>query len=98
MKTLYALNANGKKIVTVAMDVPDFMPVAPHLNREWLRGIVSEEVNTIRKKPVQLRKRKSKLPRRARSQAKSTARALKLSSVAKHAAELEKSVRGGGQS
>jgi hypothetical protein len=43
MKKLYALKRNGQEIVTVEMDVPDFMPKTT-LNREWLKGVVTEEL------------------------------------------------------
>jgi hypothetical protein len=50
MKTLYALKRNDQEIVTVEMDVPDFMPKTT-LNREWLKGIVTEELSASPKSP-----------------------------------------------
>jgi hypothetical protein len=50
MKKLYALERNGQEIVTVAMDVPDFMPRTT-INREWLKGVVTEEI-AFAPKPV----------------------------------------------
>jgi hypothetical protein len=44
MKKLYSLEKNGREIVSVEMDVPDFMPRTT-LNREWLKGIITEEVS-----------------------------------------------------
>jgi hypothetical protein len=52
MKTLYALKRNGKDVVTVEMDVPDFVPRTT-INREWLKGVVTEEL--VQKKPVRVR-------------------------------------------
>lgn len=49
MKTLYALKRNGKDVVTVEMDVPDFVPRTT-INREWLKGVVTEEL--VQKQPV----------------------------------------------
>jgi hypothetical protein len=43
MKKLYSLDMNGQEVVSVEMDVPDFMPRTT-LNREWLKGIITEEV------------------------------------------------------
>jgi hypothetical protein len=43
MKKLYALKRNGQEIVTVEMDVPDFITKTT-LNREWLKGVVTEEL------------------------------------------------------
>jgi hypothetical protein len=50
MKKLYSLEANGREIVSVEMDVPDFMPRTT-LNREWLKGIITEEVSAVTKQP-----------------------------------------------
>jgi hypothetical protein len=44
MKKLYSLEKNGREIVSVEMDVPDFMPRTT-LNREWLKGIITEEAS-----------------------------------------------------
>jgi hypothetical protein len=44
MSQVYSLKLNGTEIVSVEMDVPDFLPRAPKINREWLKGIVTEQV------------------------------------------------------
>lgn len=49
MKKLYALERNGQEIVSVEMDVPDFMP-RTSINREWLKGVVTEEL--IQQQPI----------------------------------------------
>jgi hypothetical protein len=50
MKKLYSLAKNGREIVSVEMDVPDFMP-STVINREWLKGIITEEVSASPVKP-----------------------------------------------
>ena len=44
MKKVYSLTVNGSEVVSVEMDVPDFLPRAPKLDRTWLMGIVTEQV------------------------------------------------------
>jgi hypothetical protein len=55
MTKLYSLAMNGKPAVTVSMEVPDFLPRTPKLNKTWLRGVITEQVA------------QSKTPRPARS-------------------------------
>lgn len=43
-KKLYSLSMNGREIVSVVMETPDFLPCRPNLNRHWLRGIVETHV------------------------------------------------------
>lgn len=54
MTKLYSLTKNGREIVSVEMDVPDFMPRTT-LNREWLKGIITEEVSASVKQPRRTR-------------------------------------------
>jgi hypothetical protein len=54
MKKLYALERNGQEIVTVEMDVPDFMPRTT-INREWLKGVVTEELSASPKSARRIR-------------------------------------------
>jgi hypothetical protein len=61
MKQLYALKRNGQEIVTVEMDVPDFMPKTT-LNREWLKGVVTEELNASQKSTHRVRNTRSSRP------------------------------------
>lgn len=64
MKKLYSLERNGEEIVSVEMDVPSFVPRTT-LNRQWLKGIVTEE---IRKPVTKVRPaRPARAPRTARS-------------------------------
>lgn len=41
MTRLYTLAVNEQAIVAIDMDVPDWLPVRPRLNRCWLRGLIS---------------------------------------------------------
>lgn len=60
MKKLYSLDVNGREAVSVEMDVPDFMPRTT-LNREWLRGVITEEVS----KPAAPKKSRATRPGKA---------------------------------
>jgi hypothetical protein len=46
-QVLYSLKMNGGEVVSVEMDVPDFLPRAPKINRAWLKGIVTEQVRRM---------------------------------------------------
>ena len=43
-KKLYSLEVNGEQAVSVEMELPDFMTKTPTLNRQWLRGIITEQI------------------------------------------------------
>lgn len=47
MTQIYSLAVNGKPAVTVSMDIPDFLPRAPKIDRKWLKGIVTEQVSAV---------------------------------------------------
>lgn len=42
---VYSLKLNGQEIVSVEMDVPDFLKRAPRIDRTWLKGIVTEQIS-----------------------------------------------------
>lgn len=61
MTKLYSLSMNGKPAVTVSMEVPDFLPRTPKINKTWLRGIVHEQiVKTKPQRPVRAARHKAK--------------------------------------
>jgi hypothetical protein len=41
MTKLYSLSVNEKPVLDVHMDVPNWMPVRPRLDRPWLRGLIT---------------------------------------------------------
>lgn len=41
-KNLYELRMNGKRLVKVDMEVPDWLPIEPKLNQKWLKGVITE--------------------------------------------------------
>lgn len=47
MTQIYSLTVNGKPAVTVSMDIPDFLPRAPKIDRKWLKGIVTEQTSAV---------------------------------------------------
>lgn len=49
MTQIYSLATNGKPLVTVSMEIPDFLPRTPKLERTWLKGIITEQVSQISK-------------------------------------------------
>jgi hypothetical protein len=49
MTQIYSLAANGKPLVTVSMEIPDFLPRTPKLERTWLKGIITEQVSKVSK-------------------------------------------------
>jgi hypothetical protein len=42
MTRLYSLAVNGRTIVEVDAEVPDWFPVKPRINTRWLRTIVAQ--------------------------------------------------------
>lgn len=61
---VYSLKLNGQEIVSVEMDVPDFLKRAPRINRTWLKGIVTEQISQalpVKKKSRSVRPAKHKV-------------------------------------
>jgi len=42
--TLAKLQINGETICEVIVDVPDWLPVRPRLDKRWLRGVFAEAI------------------------------------------------------
>lgn len=47
MTRLYTLAVNQKEIVAVDMEVPNWLPVQPKLNRSWLHSIVRQALARV---------------------------------------------------
>ena len=39
--TVYSLSVDGKPLVEVEMELPEWFPFVPRIGRDWLRGVVS---------------------------------------------------------
>lgn len=39
--TVYSLSVDGKPLVEVEMELPEWFPFVPRIDRDWLRGVVS---------------------------------------------------------
>jgi hypothetical protein len=55
---VYSLTLNGKEEVSVEMDVT-IPGITPRLNRQWLRGIVHEQLRKKTAAPVAKSRRRS---------------------------------------
>lgn len=38
--TVYSLSVDGKPLVEVDMEVPEWFPFVPRLDKDWLKGVV----------------------------------------------------------
>lgn len=60
---LYSLTMNGKEEVSVEMDSDITVPgITPRLDRQWLRGIVTERIRKKTSTPTKSRRRHTAVP------------------------------------